>query len=121
MKATKKTIEILKAQVKADTEGAQRITKNISSLPRVEETSAQRESLWQEKRSGRFDRRHRLLAYAMAKGMPYAVVEAKCETPPCEYRIWQFLRPAVEDIDRVHWSRERIESWIAGRMAQKAA
>lgn len=121
MKATKKTIEILKAQVKADTAGAQRITKAISKLPRVEETSAQRESLWSEKRSGRFDRRHRLLAYAMARGVPYLAVEPKCDTPPSEYRIWQLLRPAVEDIDRVHWSRERIESWIAGRIVEKAA
>lgn len=71
---------------------------------------------WARKRKACSERRHHLLAYAMLRRRPYREVEPHCQRPPSEHDIQKALRAVVPDHDMVRWPRERIESWIAGRL-----
>lgn len=118
----KQAIAEMKTLVKADAAEGRAITARIKSTPHGtrDEHGSVRGQLWDTKRGARPARRARLLAYAMLRGMPYARVEPKCSEPIHEYAIHVALRAVVRDLDMVHFSRERIESWLLGRGASQS-
>lgn len=117
----KEAIEKMRAVIKADALTARDITKQIHHCPRGPEHGPARDELWNQKRSGRRQRRERLLAYGLLRGKTYSRIEAKCDRAPHEYGIYLALRSVVPDIAMVNFSRERIQSWLLGREANRVA
>lgn len=111
----KQAIEKMRALIKQDAAQARLLTKEIQQMPRLPENGPARDSLWIRKRGGRQDRRYRLLAYGMLRGISYQRIESKCVAAPHEYRIYLAIRSVVADIAMAQFSRERIESWLLGR------
>jgi len=57
--------------------------------------------------------RYLLLAYALFRGKPYAVVEQKAATPVRAYNIWEALRRVgLEE----KYTKAGIELWLSGRI-----
>lgn len=86
---------------------------------KISETSGmERWGHWVDKRDAGWPTRHALLAYAFARGVPYAALEARVRdgNGPSVNRVEAWLQEAGIPVEA-----GAVEAWIAGQQKAEAA
>lgn len=75
---------------------------------------------WAEKRNIGTEARYRMLAYALFRGVPYRVLEKKCQEDESTFKkaclegqVLSALRAALPEESRAEWTEDRVKAWMA--------